>query len=77
MGRKPKSKRNLSDKVRNKAASRRHDLVAAVRKNPFEIKVNKQKHKVIGKKLTKYDKGVPGVSRSKAIKKVRVICVNV
>lgn len=73
MGKKPKNKKNLSDKVRNKSSMRRHNLSEAVRKNPFEIKVNKQKHKVIGKKLTKYDKGIPGVSRSKAIKKVRVV----
>ena len=38
--------------------------------NPFELKVNRQKHEVLGRKTSKTDKGMPGVSRSKAIKKV-------
>ena len=38
--------------------------------NPFELKVNRQKHEVLGRKLSRTDKGMPGVSRSKAIKKV-------
>jgi len=38
--------------------------------NPFELKVNRQKHEVLGRKVSKTDKGMPGVSRSKAIKKV-------
>ena len=57
-------KKQISDKVRGKKKE-------AVRKiNPFEVKINKQKHHVLGKKTTKFDKGMPGVSRSKAIKKV-------
>ncbi|KFV59916.1 Nucleolar protein 14, partial [Tyto alba] len=36
--------------------------------NPFEVKVNRQKFNVLGRK-TKNDVGLPGVSRSKAIKK--------
>ncbi|KAG9479561.1 hypothetical protein GDO78_011532 [Eleutherodactylus coqui] len=39
-----------------------------VRNNPFEVKINKQKFTVLGRK-TKHDVGLPGVSRSKAIKK--------
>ncbi|XP_025968534.1 nucleolar protein 14 isoform X2 [Dromaius novaehollandiae] len=39
-----------------------------VRSNPFEVKVNKQKFNILGRK-TKNDVGLPGVSRSKAIKK--------
>ncbi|XP_069488162.1 nucleolar protein 14 [Ambystoma mexicanum] len=39
-----------------------------VRNNPFEVKVNKQKFNILGRK-TKHDVGLPGVSRSKAIKK--------
>ncbi|NXV36751.1 NOP14 protein, partial [Rissa tridactyla] len=38
--------------------------------NPFEVKVNRQKFNILGRK-TKNDVGLPGVSRSKAIKKVR------
>ncbi|XP_053407134.1 nucleolar protein 14-like [Mercenaria mercenaria] len=37
--------------------------------NPFEVKVNRQKHDVLGRKMSKFDKGMPGVSRSKATKK--------
>ncbi|NWT57385.1 NOP14 protein, partial [Erythrocercus mccallii] len=36
--------------------------------NPFEVKVNRQKFDILGRK-TKNDVGLPGVSRSKAIKK--------
>lgn len=47
------------------------DLAArSVRSNPFEVKVNKQKFHILGRK-TKHDVGLPGVSRSKAHKKVR------
>lgn len=44
--------------------------MALVRSNPFEVKVNRQKFNILGRK-TKNDVGLPGVSRSKAIKKVR------
>lgn len=36
--------------------------------NPFEIKINKQKFQVLGRP-TKHEKGLPGVSRAKALKK--------
>ncbi|NWU94782.1 NOP14 protein, partial [Upupa epops] len=36
--------------------------------NPFEVKVNRQKFNILGRK-SKNDVGLPGVSRSKAIKK--------
>ncbi|KAM3937753.1 nucleolar protein 14 [Leptodactylus fuscus] len=39
-----------------------------VRDNPFEVKINKQKFTVLGRK-TKHDVGLPGVSKSKALKK--------
>lgn len=38
--------------------------------NPFEVHINKEKFKVLGKK-SKNDWGLPGVSRAKALKKVR------
>lgn len=44
--------------------------MAVVKSNPFEVKVNRQKFNILGRK-TKNDVGLPGVSRSKAIKKVR------
>ena len=58
-------KRGLSDKVTN-SKSRQGGST-----NPFEVKLNRQKHHVLGRKIAKYDKGKPGVSRSKAINKVR------
>lgn len=39
-----------------------------VQSNPFEVRVNKEKYSILGRKL-KHDKGLPGLSRSKAIKK--------
>ncbi|XP_069832494.1 nucleolar protein 14 [Dendropsophus ebraccatus] len=39
-----------------------------VRDNPFEVKINKQKFSILGRK-TRHDVGLPGVSRSKAQKK--------
>ncbi|XP_074848493.1 nucleolar protein 14 [Carettochelys insculpta] len=41
---------------------------ALVKNNPFEVKVNKQKFQILGRR-TKHDVGLPGVSRSKAVKK--------
>lgn len=37
--------------------------------NPFEVKVNRQKFQVLGRK-TRHDVGLPGVSRARAIQKV-------
>ncbi|XP_018410490.1 PREDICTED: nucleolar protein 14 [Nanorana parkeri] len=39
-----------------------------VRDNPFEVKINKLKFNVLGRK-SKHDVGLPGVSKSKAIKR--------
>lgn len=39
--------------------------------NPFEVKVNRRKHDVLGQR-SKADSGLPGVSRLKAIQKVGV-----
>ncbi|XP_033755939.1 nucleolar protein 14-like [Pecten maximus] len=58
-----KKKKNISDKVRNKQKS------SAKKINPFEVKINRIKHDVLGRKVSKHDKGMPGLSRSKAIKK--------
>ena len=58
-------KKGISDNVRNRKKNR-----TQVRVNPFEVKVNKVKSSVVNRKLQKWEKGVPGVSRSKAIKKV-------
>lgn len=69
---KVKNKRNagLADKVQNKkkASANQKKL------NPFEVHINREKLKVLGKK-SKHDRGLPGVSRAKAIQKVIVIIV--
>lgn len=63
-------KRGLSDKVTKSKSCQ------GGRTNPFEVKLNRQKHHVLGRKISKYDKGKPGVSRSKAINKVRLlVCI--
>ena len=63
-------KRGLSDKVTKSKSGQ------GGRPNPFEVKLNRQKHHVLGRKISKYDKGKPGVSRSKAINKVRLlVCI--
>lgn len=42
----------------------------AVQYNPFEIRVNKKKQDVLGQKMSRGERGMPGVSRSRAIEKV-------
>ncbi|KAM6986342.1 nucleolar protein 14 isoform 2-T2 [Aplochiton taeniatus] len=61
MGKPPKNK-SLADKVRKTKTS------TQIKNNPFEVKVNRKKFDVLGRK-TKHDVGLPGVSRSKAINK--------
>lgn len=43
--------------------------------NPFEVHINKEKMRVLGKKL-KNDKGLPGISRAKAIQKRKHTLLN-
>lgn len=62
MGKVPK-KRSLADKVRKTKTS------IEIKNNPFEVKINRKKFDVLGRK-SKHDVGLPGVSRSKAINKV-------
>ena len=54
----------MSEKIANKKRSKQPD-----RLNPFDIRVTKQKHKILGRK-TKNDVGKPGIARTKAIQKV-------
>ncbi|XP_070707130.1 nucleolar protein 14 [Pempheris klunzingeri] len=61
MGKAPK-KRSLADKVRKTKTT------SEIKNNPFEVKINRKKFDVLGRK-TKHDVGLPGVSRSKAINK--------
>lgn len=55
--------KKLSDKVHSKAAKSTKKTM-----NPFEVHINREKMKVLGRKL-KNDKGLPGVSRAKALNK--------
>ena len=60
-------KKNLSNKV--EARRKKNKQGSTIKKNPFEIRVNRLKHEVIGQKI-KTDRGMPGISRSKANEKV-------
>uniref|UniRef100_A0A2K6GVY8 NOP14 nucleolar protein n=1 Tax=Propithecus coquereli TaxID=379532 RepID=A0A2K6GVY8_PROCO len=53
--------------ARRKALGARRDPVKAC-PNPFEVKVNRQKFQILGRK-TRHDVGLPGVSRARAIRK--------
>ncbi|XP_033104481.1 nucleolar protein 14-like [Anneissia japonica] len=54
-----KNKRSTADKVRRDKKSTEKKI------NPFEVRINRQKHVILGRK-SKHDKGFPGISRSKA-----------
>jgi nucleolar protein 14 len=56
-------KRRKSDQI----ASRKKAKTEAT-SNPFEVKINRKKHDILGQK-SKSDRGLPGVARSKGIKK--------
>ncbi|KAM3672283.1 nucleolar protein 14 isoform 1-T1 [Ammospiza maritima maritima] len=66
MGKATKRKKKAS--VPSTAKGPVKSAMALVKSNPFEVKVNRQKFDILGRK-TKNDVGLPGVSRSKAIKK--------
>ncbi|XP_054150087.1 nucleolar protein 14 [Melozone crissalis] len=66
MGKATKRKKKTS--VPSTAKGPVKSAMAVVKSNPFEVKVNRQKFDILGRK-TKNDVGLPGVSRSKAIKK--------
>ncbi|XP_066173511.1 nucleolar protein 14 isoform X1 [Sylvia atricapilla] len=66
MGKAAKRKRKVL--VPSTAKGPVKSAMAVVKSNPFEVKVNRQKFDILGRK-TKNDVGLPGVSRSKAIKK--------
>lgn len=70
---KVKNKRNsgLADKVNKK----RKTEINKKKLNPFEVHINREKIKVLGKK-SKHDRGLPGVSRAKAIQKVFITFVH-
>lgn len=57
-----------SKKKPNKSSERSHKPHIKKKLNPFEVHINREKLKVLGKK-NKNDRGLPGVSREKALKK--------
>lgn len=61
----PKTNRNRKKFSQKKAKVRSN---REVKTNPFEIRLNRQKHPILGKKR-KHEKGNPGIARSKAIEK--------
>ncbi|XP_063369054.1 nucleolar protein 14 homolog [Cydia amplana] len=63
---KVKNKRNAG--AADKAQQKRKTEATKKKLNPFEVHINREKHKVLGKK-SKHDRGLPGVSRAKAIQK--------
>ena len=65
MGR-PKNKAAAEVVARKKKKKLRNSDPAG---NPFEVRVNRRKHDVLGQKI-KSGRGLPGVSRSRAIQKV-------
>ena len=38
--------------------------------NPFEVRINRKKHEVLGQRRDRSERGYPGISRSRAIEKV-------
>ncbi|XP_048001507.1 nucleolar protein 14 homolog [Leguminivora glycinivorella] len=63
---KVKNKRNAG--AADRAQQKRKAEANKKKLNPFEVHINREKHKVLGKK-TKHDRGLPGVSRAKAVQK--------
>eukprot|EP00795_Rhopilema_esculentum_P012358 gene12358-3013_t len=59
--------KSKASKVEQRRRKKQNDA-SNIRANPFELRINRQKFKVIGRK-SKHDRGLPGVSRTKAIKK--------
>lgn len=69
-----KSKKSTADAVYAKKAVKKENPFAtaipatAKRLNPFEVHMNKEKFQILGR-TCKHDRGLPGVSRAKAVKR--------
>jgi len=63
-----KKNKKLSTAIESRRLKKKSSSLPEPRNNPFEVRLNRLKHDVIGKKV-KSDKGLPGVSRSKANEK--------
>ena len=65
MGKTKKNKKQIADKVRASKSAKEKKL------NPFELRINKQKHSVLGRNQNiRGQVGNPGQSRAKANKQV-------
>lgn len=62
-----KKNKKLSNSVQSRRQNKKKTATTSER-NPFEVRVHRLKHDVVGKKV-KTDRGLPGVSRSKANEK--------
>lgn len=69
-----KSKKSAADAVYAKNAVKKENPFAIAkpatskRLNPFEVHMNKEKFQILGR-TCKHDRGLPGVSRAKAVKR--------
>ena len=63
---KPRSKKVAAVVARKKKSKEANN---ELKNNPFEVRVNRKKHEVLGQKI-KSSRGHPGVARSRAIQKV-------
>jgi len=74
VGSKPRNNHSKKPSLKKKTGSHGNAKTEADSKptpkitNPFEVKVNKQKFHVLGRP-TKHERGLPGVSRARALKK--------
>jgi nucleolar protein 14 len=69
---KNKVKKGLSDKInRKKLVKPVVNVKEKISTNPFEVKINRKKFNILGRKL-KEEKGLPGIARQKAVKKVNM-----
>ena len=46
--------------------------IKTTKENPFEVRINKRRYDILGRK-SKHEKGNPGVSRSRGLKKVSIL----
>ena len=56
-------------RISKRLSSRKFSQSKETSINLFEVRVNRKKHDILGQRL-KSDRGLPGISRSKAIQKV-------
>ena len=66
----PKSKKRAAAAAVVARKKKRRVDSSETKNNPFEVRVNRRKHDVLGQKI-KSGRGLPGVARSRAVQKVR------